>query len=210
MGTCVEFWLGSKDGIQSHFLNSPLKEYRLWLEIYGDEMDIDIDEIENISMLLGNVIEYGEKCLEANSEKEAEIIDRMLDCFYGGFCDLERKNLLVKAEESILRVSRYKESYEYIKKQYVGEETKYLDYILFGRAVGRLTTLYPYKSKDGVYRLSYLTGFECEKLKLMLETCFGHSFDSFAEDDNWCTICTTYDALRNACFHSTGLIITVA
>lgn len=40
MGTCVEFWLGNRDGIKGHFLNSPIEEFKLWLEIYGDEINI--------------------------------------------------------------------------------------------------------------------------------------------------------------------------
>ena len=208
MGTCIRFWLGSKDGIKSHFLNSPIEEFKLWLEIYGGEFNVILKE--EVCLLIDNIIKYGETYLQANNEKEAEIIDRMMDCFYSNFCDLERQDLLIEAEDSIVKIHRYEESYKYIKQQCDSKETKYLDYILQGRGIGRIMGLYPYKSEDGVCKTGYLASFECQQLKLLLEKSFVPLFDIFVKDYNYCTICITYDALLTACLEDTGLIITIA
>lgn len=152
MNAHVAFFLGAPDGIPGHFLRAPLGEFSEWFEetLAAEELDAD----PGIATLIERARTSGARALRVASTEEAERVDRMLDEFYGSFCDHVRPDLLHPATPSALYLARY----EKLGQSLSGEARVLWGFLENGRGVGREAEIYPYSSDDGVFRLGYWTG----------------------------------------------------
>lgn len=163
MGILVHFWLGNEDGICSHFLSAPLDQFEEWASDAEAEFPNEIGT--RVLDLIRDVRCRGAPALQTTNCVRALEIDRMLDMFYGHFCDFERQELLVKASPSLVRARRYYEVTDLLRRAELSSETLGLwRFLLEGRPVLRDPEALPYNSEDGVFRLSYWTLAECSRL----------------------------------------------
>ncbi|MEW6128529.1 MAG: hypothetical protein AB1757_15930 [Acidobacteriota bacterium] len=208
MGIRVQFWLGAADGITTHFLNAPLSEFIAWyhtlIEDYPEEL------VPGVSELILEVIQTGESALLAETQRKADTIDRMIDLFYGSYCDGIRPDLLQEAEGSMLYVQRYEKHKELIGAQCGAMALEYWEHLLAGRGIGRQGMHYPYRSLDGVFRIGYWTFDECESLQRLMTKNLKGQLESKFQGDRYIDIQASYRALKCATENEVGLILTVA
>ncbi len=207
MGIRVQFWLGASDGIKSHFLNSPINDFKLWFE--NNQYNLNIKHQREVYYLINYIDEFGEKYLVASTVYEAEIIDSMIDCFYRQYCDYGNPEFLKEADDSSLYYSRYYEHRHIIEDKCGLLGKKYWDYLLHGRGIGRDNDLLPYKSQDEVSNTSFLTIEEVLSFHSLLIKAFDFSSHEIINTNKYSDIISFYWALFNAMYYNVGLIITV-
>ena len=81
MGTYVEFWHGSVDGLLGHFVSSPLESFRSWCVEVNSEFPGDIET--SILPLLDAVMRKGPLALNATTKVEALLCDQLIDTRHG-------------------------------------------------------------------------------------------------------------------------------
>ena len=106
MGTYVEFWHGSVDGLLGHFVTSPLESFRSWCVEVNAEFPGDIET--SILPLLDAVMREGPLALNATTKVEALLCDQLIDTYYGMFCDWgPGRDLLERANDHMLYARRF-------------------------------------------------------------------------------------------------------
>lgn len=156
MGTSVEFLLGSSDGITGHFLSGPLAEFYDWYskrfeEYLGQEND------PRMTQLIANILLNGQSALAVTTVEQAIVVDKMMNCYYGYFCDYVRPDQMIQAFLSFVKMSQYEPLRDFFKLHYHPNAVRYITYLLDGRGVGRSDNAIPYQPEDNVFRLGYWT-----------------------------------------------------
>ena len=231
----VSFWLGAENGMLSHFL-SALNQFENWASEIEAE---DPDEIrDGVLGLIRDVQSQGAPALHATDRIRASKIDRMIDDFYGSFCEYgPGQELLVEAVSSgVLRVQWYGGATDLLRC--VGADSEALrlwKFLIEGGPVLRDPTTLPYTSEDNFFALGYWTFAECSRLlpqlKLAAE-CDASNIDRLAsysprfsewgalyssvefgsKGSNlcWNALIITIEACERAIEERVGLIITVS
>jgi hypothetical protein len=203
MGIRVMFWLGSADGIATHFLSGPLDRFEAWAIEVESNFPGDIGH-ENLA-LIHRVRSVGAAAFEVTDAASAASIDGMLDLYYGWYCDSSERDLLVSADESMLP-ERYFRAASSVSERPSAREVSHLwRFLLTGRAVLRDPHGWPYTSSDGVFRLGYWTSVECSTLRRILRPTAAGSHRSEADE----AIAATFRAVAVAEAKGVGLITTV-
>jgi hypothetical protein len=116
--------------------------------------------------LLRDVRARGAAALRATNAVHAAHVDRLLDLYYGHFCDSgPGRDLLVSADDAMLPERYYAAALLLLKRSSVHRDLAELwRLLLTGRPVLRDARELPYESEDGVFRLSYWTLGECRHL----------------------------------------------
>jgi hypothetical protein len=212
MGIMVSFWLGAEDGIRSHFLSAPLDQFENWVSEIEAEYPGEFPP--GLLDLIRDVRSQGALALQTTDRIRAEQIDRMLDEFYGGFCDYgPGKEFLVEAVSPwILRVLWYDEAIDLLRRAGLGSETLRLwKFLIEGRPLLRDPETLPYTwaGEHGAFRLGYWTLAECSRL--LPELTLAARWDA-SEVDQTCrdALNITIHACARAIEEKVGLIITVA
>ncbi len=205
MGTYVQFWRGTEDGLLGHFLGGPLDAFRKWcIEAIADYPG-DLEPA--IVPLLEAVLAVGASALQAETAAQAALVDRLLDTYYGHFCDGKCPELLESADGSLLYVRRYDSILEALARlPDKNAELLLWSYLIGGRAVQRDQAVLPYQSEDGIFRLSY---WSAEETALMGRLLIGPVAGWLRDVDAGALECTAA-AIESAMAQRTGLIITVA
>ena len=164
MGIRVMSWLGAKDGIASHFLSGPLDQFAGWIEETEAEYPGDLPS--GTLNLLRDVRVRGAAALQATDAVHAARVDRLLDLYYGHFCDSgPGHDLLVSADDAMLPERYYAAALPLLERSSSHRQIAELwRLLLTGRPVLRDARA-PYESADGVFRLSYWTHAECTHLR---------------------------------------------
>lgn len=150
----VAFYLGAPDGLLGHFLSGPLDDFAEWFRAGLSSEDIDADPA--IPELIDAARVRGSESLLARDNLHADRVDRMLDEYYGSFCDHVRPDLVNPATASALYLLRY----EKLGQALSPDARVIWDYMMSGRGAGRPDGEFPYSSDDGVFRLGYWTSEE--------------------------------------------------
>ncbi len=145
----VAFYLGAPDGLLGHFLAGPLHEFSAWFR-QGLKAD-EIDAHPETPFLIEEAAAKGAVALEARDADHAERVDRMLDEYYGSFCDHVQPELITPATASALYLLRY----EKLGRALSPDAQNVWDHMISGRGAGRPDDAFPYSSDDGVFRLGY-------------------------------------------------------
>ena len=208
MGCYVEFWHGPPDGIASHLVGGPLAEFEAWCDEVIREFPGEIDP--RVVELLRRVRTGGVEHLRAKSASEAEVVDRLVDEFYGSYCDrgagAER---LESACESMINVWHYESARPALHRAGVSPEVLRLwDYLVAGRALLRDPVELPYVSEDEWFCVGYWTADEVIVLDGALRGIEPWPGDAEAE---WAAVAldAARAALAGALARQSGLIITV-
>jgi hypothetical protein len=164
MSIRVSFWLGAEDGICSHFLSAPLDQFEEWASDTEAEFPKEVGT--EVLDLIRDVRCRGAAALQTTDSVRAAELDRMLDMFYGFFCDFgPGQELLDYASPSIVSVRRYRAATDLLRRAELSSETlKLWEFLIGGRPVLRNAEALPYTSEDGVFHLSYWTFAECSHL----------------------------------------------
>jgi len=200
MGTRVEFMLGAKDGLESIILKS-MPQFKDWYKRCYEEYPLDFD-LEIID-LTDQILSAGRSVLDVKSSKSAQQVDKLVDSFVGDYCDHGGgRKLLNFVQTKVMKVHHYYEQLEHFDKT----STAFLfwNFILKGRPLSRNAEAYPYKPTDEVFRVSYVTLGEIQKLK--------REFDNmnFFGDRESIAFVSAKDAITKAYEANTGLVMTVA
>ena len=160
----VSFWLGAEDGMLSHFL-SALDPFESW----ASEVDAEYpDELgDGVLNLIRDIQNQGAHVLRATDRDQASKIDRMIDDFYGAFCDYgPGKELVVDTPSSgAVRVQWYGGATDVLRCAGADSETLRLwNFLIEGRPVLRNPEALPYISDGGFFSLDYWTFAECSRL----------------------------------------------
>lgn len=163
MGIRLMSCLGAEDGIASHFLSGPLDRFAAWAEEMEAEYPGDLPP--GTLDLLRGVQARGAAALQATDAVHAVRVDRLLDLYYGHFCDSgPGRDLLVSADDAMLPERYYTAALPLLERSSAYGEIAELWRLLTGRPVLRDARELPYESADGVFRLSYWTLGECRHL----------------------------------------------
>jgi hypothetical protein len=165
MGIRVRSWLGAEDGIASHFLSGPLDRFAAWAQEVEAESPGDL-ALEAWD-LLTDVRARGAAVLRATDAVHAARVDRLLDLYYGDFCDFgPGRHLLRSADDATLPERYYTAALPLLERSPSHRPIADLwRLLLTGRPVLRDAREFPYESGDGVFRLSYWTHDECTHLR---------------------------------------------
>ncbi len=205
MGTYVQFWHGAEDGLLGHFLSGPLGDFRAWCINTIEEFPGEIDP--SILPLLEKIQSNGWNALAVKSPEDASIVDRLLDTYYGSFCDLERKELFEMTGDAVLYVRRYDSIGEALAASSDKRvESQLWSYVRSGRAAGRDQTIFPYLPGGDVFRLSFWSAAEVALLGRVLTSTPAEWLRDADPDALECTLM----AIESALARHEGLIITVA
>lgn len=203
MGIYAQFWHCHPAGLAEEFLAGPLDEFDAWCVETVTESPGDIDT--SVYLLLQLVQAHGRTVLSATSETEANAVDRLLDAYFGRFCDLRRQDLKKRADGSLLRARSYRNLFGLSRESSACSAAFDLwNYLFTGRAVGRDAKVLPYKSEDGVYHLSFWSPDEVILLDRALATSIALSEDEFAAR------AAATNALANARKNGAGLFMEIA
>ncbi len=165
MGIYVTFWHCHPAGLADEFLGGPLDEFDSWIVATTAEFSEDIEE--SVYPLLKAVRANGRVALEATTSAGAMAVDRLMDTYFGMFCDMERQDLKRHADRSLLYARHFEGMFDSVDETAASSAAFVLwDFMFTGRPDCRDPKLLPYKSKDDVYRLSYLT---LDEVKLLRE-----------------------------------------
>jgi hypothetical protein len=202
MGVTVEFLFGSPDGIERHFLAGPLEEFRQWYhqsfeEFSGEKKD------PRVAMLIEDVLLQGQTALSVTTLEQAVVMDKMIKCYYGTFCNSVCLNQTVLAVEGWVKVSGLEPLQGILKVHCGSNALRYLTYLFDGRGVGRSNEIIPYQPEDHVFRLGYWTAIEVEDFL----QCF--SQDAIPKSSTGAEY-NIILSLQNAQAKKTGIIIVVA
>ena len=201
MSKRVTFWLGARDGIVSHFLSGPLERFATWLEGW------DTPDSVRLVGLASDARMRGAEALRANDSTQALIVDRMLDVYYGSFCDLVEPATLVAAAPSDCSERCYWTAAEGFARHPGGSAGEALwRCLLEGRPVLRDARRLPYVSSDGVFRLGYWSADECDVLADELQTVGATATEAEARR----AVAAALEAISRARGSRTGLITVVA
>lgn len=203
MGIYATFWHCHPDGLAQELLSGPLEEFSAWCQQTAADFP---DDIEPSSLSLLNAIRaQGTAALKATTSDEAAAIDRLVDVYFGLFCDSGRPDLKRAAHPSLLRARHFQKMFGSSR-----ETSKYpaafdlWRFTLTGRGVGRDSNAFPYRSCDGVYRLAYWTLGEVA----VLDDAF--SADAVAGDVDREAVAVARAAVSAARTQQTGLIVEIA
>src|SRR4051794_21501704 len=157
MSIRVMSYLGAEDGIASHFLAGPLDRFAAWAEATEAEFPGDLPP--GTLDLLRDVRVRGAAALRATDAVQAARVDRLLDLYYGHFCDSgPGRDLLVSADDAMLPERYYTVALPLLERSSAHRHLADLwRLLLTGRPVLRDARELPYESGDGVFRLSYWT-----------------------------------------------------
>ncbi|WP_093195204.1 hypothetical protein [Variovorax sp. YR750] len=154
MGIYAQFWHCHPAGLAEEFLSGPLEEFDSWLLETIAEFPDDIDT--SVYPLLQIVRANGRAALHALSASEAASVDRLMDAYFGMFCDMKRRDLKQAADQSLLRASHYRGMFGSDNDSTArGVAFVLWNFMFSGRSVARGSSVFPYASEDGVYHLSY-------------------------------------------------------
>lgn len=130
-------------------------------------------------------------------------MDDLVSSFLGDYCDYGAgQNLLEYAHDSFMNIRNY---YECSKLFKAGSNLSvFWNYILKGRPVGRDAMVLPFNSIDDGFRVSFLTATEVSILLKNMET------KSQSVNRYYGALNATKEALENAEFEGTGLVICVS
>ncbi len=147
---------------------------------------------------LARLREGGPAVLEVSTGRDAWEIDRLLDGFYGLYCDFERPDFL-RSFDDLVRLHEYERAGRYLPEPF----RELWAYLQTGRAVGRDSRRFPYESEDGEYRLGYWTASECVELLGAIDPPrMGFWTDPSSEE----SVVAARVALRSAIDEGLGLI----
>ena len=205
MGTYVEFWHGSVDGLLGHFVSSPLESFRSWCVEVNSEFPGDIET--SILPLLDAVMGEGPLALNATTKVEALLCDQLIDTYYGMFCDWgPGRDLLERANDHMLYARRFESVMLALEKQPAHHVEKLLwFYLLNGRPVVRDPAVLPYESSDNAFWLSYWSAAEVALMSRM----FAPPLAAWLLAADAGALRDTEIALTAATARGTGLIISV-
>jgi len=203
MGIYVTFWHCHPAGLVDEFLGGPLDEFESWLAATMAEFPGDIEG--SAYPLLKAVRANGRAALEATTSADAMAVDRLMDAYFGMFCDMKRAELKRRADQSML-YSRYFEGMFGSSDETAASSAAFRlwSFILKGRPGCRDPNLLPYESEDGVYRLSYWT---LDEVKLLREAVIAGAQAPGVEAR---AQTATKNALAGALEQGSGLIIEIA
>ena len=153
MGIYAQFWHCHPAGLAEEFLSGPLEEFDSWLLETVAEFPDDIDA--SVYPLLQAVRTNGRVVLCASTASEAASVDRLMDAYFGMFCDMRRRDLKRAADQSLLRAAHYRGMVGTSENTARSVASELWNLMFTGRAVGRDTNAFPYASEDGVYHLAY-------------------------------------------------------
>ena len=204
MGVRVSFYIGSKDGALTHFLESPLQDFRAWHLEQLREWPEDVDA--RLTPIIDDVLDRRAAALCPQSGSHAWLIDRVVDCFYGEFCDHVQSHLLKGADDACLYVRGYA-NLDAVGSVIGPDLLRTWQYLLNGRALGREATHYPYDSADGVYRLGFWTRSEAAQLHSRFKD--RGPLSALVPTDNVGAMESARRAVATAFQAGTGLIISV-
>lgn len=200
MGITVEFHLGAIDGLESIIVDA-LPEFREWYDEISKEYPSDFDP-EMIG-LIDHILTTGRSVFDVESAKSARQVDKLVDLFVGNYCDYAAGSKLLKsADNNVMKVHHYYEQLEHFDK--TSAAFSFWNFILTGRPLSRNAETYPYQPSDVVFRVSYFTWDEIQKLKREFENM------NFFGDRESIAFVSAKGAINNAYDANTGLVITVA
>ncbi len=203
MGIYVTFWHCHPAGLADEFLGGPLDEFDSWLAATIAEFPGDIEE--SVYPLLKAVRANGRAALEATTSADAMTVDRLMDAYFGMFCDKERAGLKRHADQSLLYARHFEGMFGSDNETAVSSAAFRLwDFMFKGRPECRDPNLLPYESEDGVYRLSYWT---LDEVKLLRDAVIAGAQAPGVEER---ARTATKNALASAFEQGAGLIIEVA
>lgn len=204
MGISVMFYLGSKDGMLSHFMSRPLGQFEAWAKYHEEKWPGIIGS--EILALIHDVRERGIVALQANDSVHAACVDRMFLEYYGNF-SLHVTGILVKAVDGIVPLRHLLAVTVILTHLSISQEIISLwQYLGEGRPVLRDAKIIPYKVDHYKSRLSYWTLAECTYLQQVLTTLVVTLPESEAK---W-AIDTSLRAISKAITSQVGLIIDVS
>uniref|UniRef100_UPI00105099C6 hypothetical protein n=1 Tax=Variovorax sp. GV025 TaxID=3450240 RepID=UPI00105099C6 len=199
MGIYAQFWHCHPAGLVDEFLSGPLDEFDAWLLETNAEFPGDIDA--SVQPLLRVVRSNGRAALNALNAAEATAVDRLMDTYFGMFCDMKRRDIKQAADQSLLRASHYAKMLD--SSNGVAAHSAALElwsFMFSGRAVARDSNVFPYASEDGVYHLSYWC---CDEVSLLDEA---FAAKSFATEVDPRALAAVKNALASALARRSGLI----
>lgn len=203
MGIYIQFWHCHPSGLADEFLSGPLEAFEAWCNETAADFPDDIEP--TILPLLEAVQARGGSALGAASEAEAIAVDRLLDTYFGMFCDQQRPDLMRAADPSLLPARHFRGMFGTSREASPCSTAFELWSFLFtGRAVGRDSSLLPYRSADGVYHLAYWSAQEV----MLLDDAF--AADLVSADVEARALNAARNAVATARRQGTGLIIQVA
>jgi len=196
------FWHGSPDGLGEKLLSGPLQDFERWCEDVLSEFPEDIDP--DILPLLRAVQTNGRPALQAANCVEAALVDRLIETYFGMYCDGKQPEILISAERSMLSVWRYKNIFDKARvTPEFAQAVMLWDYIFIGRPIGRDPQIFPYQSADGFFHVSYWTFDEVVFLRNAIVTI------ALPNDVDASALQCSMQALDAAIAQRSGLIITI-
>ena len=203
MGIYAMFWHCHPEGLAQELLSGPLEEFSAWCQQTAADFP---DDIEPSSLSLLNAIRARSMAaLKATTSDEATAIDRLVDAYFGLFCDSDRRDLKRAAHPSLLRARYFQGMFGSSRE--TSQCPAAFDlwrFTLTGRGVGRDSDAFPYRSGDGVYRLTYWTLGEVA----VLDDAF--SANAVAGDVDRDAVAAARAAVSTARAQRTGLIVEIA
>ncbi|WP_198087167.1 hypothetical protein [Variovorax sp. E3] len=202
MGIYAQFWHCHPAGLADEFLSGPLEEFDSWLlEIMAAFPD-DVDPA--VYPLLQTVQANGRTALHALTAPEAAAVDRLMDAYFGMFCDMKRGDVKRSAEQSLLRAPCSRGMLgSGNHAAALGVAFELWNFVFSGRAVARDSSLLPYVSGDGVYHLSY---WSLDEVRLLDEA---FAVGPIPEEVDLKALAVVKNALASALTQRSGLIIEI-
>jgi hypothetical protein len=208
MDTYVHYSLGRKDGIESAvFENLPslIRCMENCRSEYPEEFNESIYEMA----LKMNI--NGSSSLEVNTEKEAYLIDRVVDelVYYedlSSVTNVEFK-LFESLDSSMMKWYRYADNLRNVIPNCSDYSSEVYRKLLFdGMSIAKLTG-HKYQSDDGVYRIAWVLPEEIDQLVSDLEPI---NAVTDWKDDEQSGVFFIYDALKKAKEKGCALVVEIA
>lgn len=203
MGIYATFWHCHPEGLAREFMSGPLEEFSAWCETTSADFP---DDIEPSSLsLLPMIRARGIDALTVTTMAEATAVDRLLDTYFGLFCDTSRPSLKRAADPSLLRARRFQGMFGSSRDtSRCAAAFDLWRFVITGRGVGRDSNVLPYRSGDFDYRLAYWTSGEV----LVLHDAF--CADAVPAEVDRSAFTAAKNAVTAAREQRTGLIVEIA
>lgn len=183
MGSTVQAWLGSADGLCTHFLAGPLERFEVWAREAATEWP-HLPRGEVLE-LIGQIRTTGRAALDARDPAAAHAVDDLIQSYYGDFASLRGRHC-IPAVEDVLPERLYRAGLDALVASRAPDlALSSWRFILDGRPPVRDPVALPFAPTKGALRVAFWTLAECKALRPILEqrvrtTAAGEAKDAFS------------------------------
>ncbi|WP_027482156.1 hypothetical protein [Deinococcus pimensis] len=205
MGIRVTFYLGSPDGLLTHFLSAPLGAYLAWLQpIVEEEPHCFLPGVVDV---LSDLVRRGRPALEEADARHPAVLDELLNGYYPDFQFHEPSAKLEDASPTSLSYRYYEAFEDTLRARGLTDAADLLAYLPTGRGILTGAPRRPPLTWEDPTRLSFWTLDEARRLRALLDGV--SEAEQLALDPDRGALPAVHEAVTLADERGTGLILPV-